>query len=305
MRAWLLILLAAGGLAGCGGDDSSDGDPPQPPVATPLPLPPAGTSRWAAVELDHDGDGLAEVIWRYEYDSAGRRTAEFEWNAQRGISIGEPVFVRRWTYDSLSRLVSASVDGGYRSGYLIEGTYGSSGLLASTRSKYKDSGDWEEIRYTWQGQRMVEYAEVGLKGTLWKYILSYDSGGRINRIEWPQADYEQYFRWRADGQLIGAGSSGGGEGMGISLEYDNAGRLVSSMQYDMGDGPVSNYFYDRRGRVERISAETSSYPVRPLDYRIRWEDGLCQPVYRLGAPPEWDWLTNQAHADGTTFGCAH
>lgn len=73
------IVPAVALLAACGGHDGSEER--IVPVDSPLPLPAAGGSRWAALERDDDGDGLADQVTRYGYDALGRR-------ALRGAGLG-------------------------------------------------------------------------------------------------------------------------------------------------------------------------------------------------------------------------
>ncbi len=309
MRGWSLALFAATVITGCGGDDG----PSAGLLASPLPVPPAGGSRWAVLESDHDGDGLAESITRYEYDAAGRRTAELSWRAERGVAIGEPVEVLRWSYDSASRLLNYSVQDGQGQRH-ISATYGADGLLASTVMAWAGTSTSIERRYVWQNLRLVEFAETDG----WPaHQLFYDAQNRVERIERQfdssgETDVDSY-SWRADGQLAQASFSlSVGNRVIYSLSYDAAGRHRRTTVTDDGfEVLVSHHFHDSRGRLERVERDNWPASFDEADflpdtiYRIRWEDGLCQPVYLLGSPPAYDLsITMQAHADGTTLGCA-
>ncbi len=302
-----LISLAL--LSGCG-DDGGD----EPP-ASGLPLPPATDSRWAALERDEDGDGLAESITRYGYDMLGRRISQTTWVADRGITVGDPVEVQTWVYDTASRVLTHRVEagGGWRSNDAVYGA--ADGLLASTTLRWHDSVSSLRTTYTWQGQRLVEARQES--STPATYRLSYDTTGRVGRVERrfgasSEADVDTY-NWRTDDQLAAAGFSlSVGNLVLYDLEYDLDGRHIRTRKTDDGfEDDMRRHFHDSAGRLVRIEADHQPASFDEADFvadvvhRIRWEDGLCQPVFLPGLPPEFDsQITAQARADGAMLGCA-
>lgn len=307
-RLTLSLLMASALLAGCG----NDGDDETP--AAGLPLPPASNSRWAALESDRDGDGLAESITRYGYDAQGRRISQTTWVANRGIAVGDPVEVQTWVYDDASRVITHRVEAG--AGWRTsDAAYDAAGLLASTTLRWHDSLDSLRTTYSWQGQRLVEATQESLTPTT--YRLSYDAAGRVERVERrfgasSEADVDAY-TWRTDGQLAAASFSlSVGNLVLYGLEYDLEGRRVRTRKTDDGFADdMRRHFHDAAGRLDRV--ETDYQPdsfdeagfVADVVYRIRWETGLCQPVFLPDLPPVFDsQITAQARADGAMLGCA-
>jgi hypothetical protein len=298
------LLMSVALLAGC------DDEPP----AAGLPLPPASNSRWAALEQDSDGDGLAESITRYGYDTLGRRISQTTWIADRGIAIGDPVEVQTWVYDSASRVLTHRVEagGGWRSN---DANYGADGLLASTTLRWHDSPNSLRTTYSWQSQRLVEATQEGL--TPATYRLSYDAAGRVEQVERrfagsSDADVDTY-NWRTDGQLAAASFSlSVGNLVLYGLEYDLNDRHVRTRKTDDGFAEdMRRHFHDTAGRLERVEADHQPVSFDEADFmpdvvhRIRWENGPCQPVFLLGLPPVFDSQTTaQARADGAMLGCA-
>ena len=306
----LWALTSSALLAGCGGDD-------EPPAAG-LPLPPASASRWATLEADNDGDGLADSITRFGYDALGRRINQTTWTGDRGIPIGEPVEVQTWVYDGASRVLVHRVeaDGVVQTNSAV---YGADGLLASTMLR-SDSGPFSQLTtYTWQDRRLVEakpeYSEP--------QRLSYDAEGRVERIETRGGDgapagevsYVETYNWRTDGQLATAAfdSSWVGNLRQYDLKYDVDGRHNRTYKTDDGiEDEMSRHFHDAEGRLERVEADNRPGSFDEADfvadvvYRIRWENGLCQPAFLLGLPPVFDRnITGEARADGAMLGCAN
>jgi hypothetical protein len=303
----LLALLAA-----CGGNDGNE--EPADPIASPLPLPAAGGSRWAALERDDDGDGLAEQITRYGYDALGRRTLQTTWRAEDGIPAGEPIEVQDWTYDSASRLLTHSVRD-TRGARQTTATYGAAGLLASTRLRWEGSTTARTTTFTWQNLRMV--------GTLTDdrqpltELAFYGTDGLVERIERRFGDDEEVdvdrYQWRPDAQLAGSSFSlSVGNLILYGMSYDADGRITRSTKTDDGiEDEMRRYAQDDRGRLQRIEVDSRPSSFADKDfagdmvYRIRWEAGLCQPTYRVELPPNFDrQVTMQTRPDGTTLGCA-
>lgn len=302
------ILMSLALLVACG-DDSGDEQP-----ASGLPLPPTSDSRWAALERDNDGDGLAESITRYGYDAQGRRVSQTTWVADRGIAVGDPVEMQTWVYDSASRILTHRVEagGGWRSN---DATYSADGLLAATTLRWHDSVSSLRTIYTWQGQRLVEARQES--STPATYRLSYEATGRVERVERrfggsSDADVDTY-NWRTDGQLAAAGFSlSVGNLVVYSLEYDLDDRHIRTRKTDDGfEDEMRRHFHDTAGRLVRIESDHQPASFDEADFvadvvhRIRWENGLCQPVFLPGLPPVFDsQITAQARADGAMLGCA-
>lgn len=306
----LLLLASSALLAACGGHDE--------PLAAGLPLPPASGSRWAVLETDTDGDGLADSITRFGYDTLGRRTNQTTWVADRGTAIGAPVEVQTWVYDGASRVLTQrrevrEAGVGRRS---IDADYGTDGLLASTTLRWYDSPVSLRTTYTWQGQRLVEARQEG-GSTPATYRLSYDEEGRVEQIEGRRDDGfvmgVDTYNWRADGQLTTAAFSlSVGYLVQYDLQYDLNGHHIRTYKTDDGfEDDMRRHFYDAAGRLERVEVDNkpSSFDeadfVADVVHRIRWEDGLCQSVVLPSLPPVFDRdITAQARADGTMLGCA-
>ena len=309
MRGWTSIVGVLALLAACGGDDGT-----QAPEG--LPLPSAGASRWSAIERDDDGDGLSESITRYAYDTLGRRVSQLTWRAERGVATGLPIEQQTWTYDSASRVLTQVVDD--RSGRRqTSASYGADGLLASTRLQWQGSAPVITTTYEWQRQRLVRAAtDGGWQGQVTRFF--YGDDGRIERVELQRGSSsddvdEHHYQWRPDGQLSSARfSESVGHLVVYQLAHDALGRPVRSETTDDGfDDEARRFFHDARGRLERI--EVDSHPdgfddadfVSDATYRIRWEDGLCQPTYLPALPPTFDrQITLQARSDGASLGCA-
>ncbi len=306
----LSLLTSSALLAGCGGDD-------EPPAAG-LPLPPASGSRWAALETDNDGDGLADSITRFGYDTLGRRINQTTWTADRGIPIGEPVEVQTWVYDGASRVLAQrrevrEAGVGWRS---IDADYGTEGLLASTTLRWYDSPLSLRTTYTWQDRRLVEARQEG-GSTPATYRLNYDAAGRVEQIERRGGSGSvmgvDTYNWRADGQLTTAAFSlSVGYLVQYDLEYDLNGHHIRTYKTDDGfEDDMRRHFHDAAGRLERVETDhrPSSFDeadfVADVVYRIRWENDLCQSVFLPSLPPVFDRdITAQARADGAMLGCA-
>ena len=90
------------------------------------------------------------------------------------------------------------------------------------------------------------------------------------------------------------------------------GRIVRGTKTDDGlEDEMRRHAHDGRGRLQRIDVDARPLSFADEDfvadvvYRIFWEDGLCQPTYRVELPPHFDHQTTlQASPDGTTLGCA-
>lgn len=296
-------------LAACGGQDGNEGS-----TDSPLPLPSAGGSRWAALERDDDGDGLAEQVIRYDYDALGRRTAQTTWRAEAGVAVGEPVEVQGWTYDSASRLLTHTVldTHGERQ---TTATYGADGLLASTRLRWEGSTTVRTTTITWQDLRMVQTLTDDTQPRSERAF--YGSDGLVERIERRFGDAQEVdvdrYQWRPDAQLSGSSFSlSVGNLIVHGLAYDTDGRISRSTKTDDGiEDEMRRYAHDDRGRLQRIEVDSQPSSFADEDfaadrvYRIRWEAGRCQPTYRVELPPNFDHqVTMQARPDGTTLGCA-
>ena len=299
-------------LAACGGHDGSEA--PMVPVDSPLPLPAAGGSRWAALERDDDGDGLAEQITRYEYDALGRRILQTTWRAEDGIPAAEPVEVQGWTYDSASRLLTHTVRD-TRGERQATATYAADGLLASTQLRWAGSTAVRTTTITWQGLRMVGTLTDDMQPLTERAF--YGSDGLVERVERRFGDDEgidvDRYQWRPDAQLSASSASlSVGNLILHALSYDADGRITRSTKTDDGiPDEVRQFAHDDRGRLQRIEVDSRPSSFAPEDfaadmvYRIRWESGVCQPTYRAELPPHFDrQVTMQAKPDGTTLGCA-
>lgn len=304
----LAALLALTALAGCGGGGDAEA------LAPGLPLPPAGGSRWAALERDDDGDGLAESVTRYGYDVLGRRISQSTWVAERGVVVGDPVEVQTWVYDPASRVLRHRVEaaGGWRNN---DADYGVDGLLASTTLRWHDSPGTLRTTYTWRGMRLVQARQESF--TPRTYRLSYDAAGLIARVESrfdrsSGADVETY-SWRTHDQLATASFNlSVGNLVLYRLEYDSTGRHIRTRKTDDGfEDEARRHHQDATGRLVRVEADLqpSSFDeadfVADVVYRIRWESGRCQPVFLPALPPVFDrQSTSLARADGAMLGCA-
>lgn len=307
MRAGASILGMLALLAGCGGDDAQ--------TAEGLPLPPAGASRWSAIERDDDGDGLAESITRYAYDALGRRVSQLTWRAERGVATGQPIEQHAWSYDSASRVLTQVVEDS-RSRRTVSASYGADGLLASTRLQWQGSASVATTTYEWQRLRLVRAATDGASGPVTQRFF-YGADGRIERVESrfggrDEVDTDSY-QWRLDGQLSSASFSLAVGNLIIHrLTHDALGRPVRSETTDDGfEDEARRFFHDARGRLERIEVDSQPSGFGDADfasdatYRIRWEDGLCQPTYLPALPPTFDrQITLQGRSDGASLGCA-
>jgi hypothetical protein len=326
MRAGWLVLCAATLVSACGGDDAdSSGGEPTPQPISPLPLPPAGTSRWSTLERDIDGDGLAEFITRYEYDAVGRRTAILHWKATRGVAVGEPVEATHWTYDSASRILSESFRRKDAQSPEFQSetraTYGDDGLLASTSTTVQGSMSTAIVnRFAWRDLRLVDIVRgIGASSGILLSHLSYDDKGRISRIHTESQDsslgysHTIDFVWHADGRLRQMSSrtfDDGSQGSSsYNLEYDASGLLHRTLVDDEWENLLREewrYFHDARGRVLHVETGAADGPYSvDTTYHLRWEDGPCQPVYTVSSAPQiYEPISGQANAHGTTLGCA-
>lgn len=304
VAGWALFALA-----GCGGGADPGPLPPEPPTARPLPLPASSASRWARLERDDDGDGLAEAVTTYRYDDLGRLIELAHQAAAAGVPQAPVLLLRRWTYDDLSRIVTDTTSG--TTERRVDAAYGADGLLASTRSTFASAPE-VLTQYTWQDQRMVRVSEGALE-----HLLSHDDVGRVTRIETRRDPGDepdvQRFVWRSDGRLDSA-SYGLAVGNLVitSLLRDEAGRLQGSTIVDDGfEVAMSRHSHDGSGRLVQVDWDDWPASLDEADfvadrhYRIVWEDGLCQPVHLLGMPPSFDRdVTGLARADGATLQCA-
>lgn len=297
------LVLACTLAAGCGGHaDVAD---------SPLPLPAAGRSRWAALEAVDLATGQVLSITRYTYDASGLRSGESTWVTAGGVPTGRPDRVQTWTYDEAHRMrVHTDVDA--TSERRVDATYGSDGLLASV-TRTVGTGPEVTTLVRWSGLRMVGTETPG--STIPSEQAFYGADGRIARIERRARGVEvpdvDTYAWRPDGQIASARFVDIGHGVELRYDYDAAGRMVGSTATD--DGVVDaarRYAYDDRGRVRLVELDTERWYgdeapfVARFAYRIRWQDGPCQPTYEPAIPPSLDRdRTLLASADGTSLGC--
>jgi hypothetical protein len=307
MQRWLAAATVLGLLlGGCG---SGGGDDPAPP---PDPLPPAGTSRWAALEQDRDADGVMDGLTRYAYDDQGRRSAQRSYTVVEGVVAAEPTRELLWSFDRWSRivgLVDRFVSRGAPSTVTTTYTHGADGRLAAQRTVY----DWgtSDSRYTWRDGHIVETTSVrsnSAEVSVTRY--TYDDDGRVSSVLLDPAagEYDARYGWRPDGRPSGM-SIYSGFTASYGFVYDAGGRHVASTFNDDGI-----YFeearlgYDAQGRL--LQVEVGPPPeggdLAPASrVRYRWETGRCQPLVMPGPPPHHEWsMAGLVSADNVSFGCA-
>ncbi|MFT3954571.1 MAG: hypothetical protein QM722_09335 [Piscinibacter sp.] len=235
--AWRWRHAAIGALGaligGCGGGGDDAAEQPGPP---PDPLPPAGASRWAALEQDHGADGTVDFITLYSYDGQGRRTAARTYRAVNGVADGAPTRERSWTFDRWSRIVGSVDRAGARSTNTYSYVYGADGRLASQHSVITAADVTSDARFIWSGGHIVE-VRSGRSGSSDVAVtqLFYDADGRVERVELDPAAGEYYanYRWRPDGRPAGM-SVYSGFTASFGFIYDTDGRLVATSYNDDG-----------------------------------------------------------------------
>jgi hypothetical protein len=222
--------------------------------------------------------------------------------------------VQGWTYDGASKLSTHTVRDAHGERQTTA-TYAADGLLASTQLRWEGSTTVRTTAFTWQGLRPVGTATDDAQPLTERAF--YGADGLVERIErrsggGAEADVDRY-QWRPDAQLSGSSFSlSVGNLIVHGLSYDANGHITRSTKTDDGfEDEMRRYAHDDRGRLQRIEVDTrpSSFAdedfVADWVYRIRWEDGRCQPTYRIELPPNFDIQTTmQAKPDGTTLGCA-
>lgn len=302
--SWMLCLL----LGGCGGGEDADDEPGPPPD----PLPPAGASRWAALESDANADGTLDGFTRYTYDDQGRRMAARRYAVVDGAAATEPSFERLWSFDRWSRVVGRvdrSVSKGVPSTVTNTYTYGADGRLAAQHTVY--AWGTSDTRYTWRGDRIVGTTSVestSAQVSVMRY--TYDGNGRVSSatLDPASGEYDAHYGWRPDGRPSGM-SVYSGFTASYDFVYDADGWLVATTYNDDG-----LYFeearlgYDAQGRLLQVDVglppEGGAF-TPTTRVRYRWEAGLCQPLIMPGAPPYSEWpMAGLESATNVSFGCA-
>jgi hypothetical protein len=308
LQRWLAAATALGLLlGGCGGG----GDTSEEPGPPPDPLPPAGMSRWAAIEGDANADGTIEGITRFAYDDQGRRIAQRSYAVVDGVAAAEPSSERLWSFDRWSRIVGVEYRTSSRAVVTATYTYGADGRLAAQHAVY----DWGamDTRYTWRDGHIVETASnpsTSAQVRVTRY--TYDGDGRVSSARYSLGTYEgesdARYAWRPDGRPS-AISVYTGFTASYGFVYDAGGQLVATTYNDDGiyfeEGRLG---YDAQGRLLQVEIGP---PPEGGDFapatrvRYRWEAGLCQPLLMPGAPPHAEGaMTGLVSADNFSFGCA-
>lgn len=293
-------------LAGCGGGGGSDESAPPPD-----PLPPAGASRWAAVEVDEGADGTVDRVTRHVYDTQGRRAGQRSFVVIDGEEAAEPTSERLWTFDRWSRIVGLVERDASRSPAVTVTTtyaYGPDGRLARRLRAY----DWgsEDTRYTWRDGRIAEETTVRSNSTdVGMRQYTYDSSGRVSSTT-QQRPYEEaaQYQWRADGRPASMRVSSGFLASYVFVD-DADGRHVTTHYNDDGIYFLDAHLtYDARGRLQVLETgepQDGAEFAPSVRTRYRWEPGPCQPLVMPGGPPHIDSpMAGQVSADNVSFGCA-
>lgn len=310
--AWMLCVL----LGGCGGGgDGSPGPGPGPgpgeePGPPPDPLPPAGASRWAAIERDGDADGAVDSITLYSYDEQGRRSAARTYAVVAGVTAAEPTRERLWTFDRWSRIVGSVDRTGTGSATTQSFVYGADGRLASQHTTITPAGISTDTQFVRSDGRIVEARSVYTgSSTVAVTRLSYGDDGRVSSVDFdPSGEYYANYWWRADGRPAGMNVYSGFTAS-FGFTYDADGRLVATSYNDDGIYfEESHLSYDEQGRLALVER---GVPPEGGDFapfsrvRYRWEAGLCQPLVMPGTPPYEESATaGLISADNVSFGCA-
>lgn len=300
LLAWCLVVLL---VAACGGDG------PAPAAGPPDPLPPAGASRWAAVERDVDADGSVDLITLYDYDAAGRPAAEKQYRAVGGVPAGPPQRELRWSYDGFGRItgIVESEPGSPReTRTTLE--YGADGRLALRRDERLPTHADSETRFVWRDGRIVEAVRSGASAG--RFALGYGADGLVEQVEYTSSAGDMFvtrYRWRPDRQLASAVE----ESLIFVvylLDYDAAGRHVSTLVRDDGIDVVAMQLgRDAQGRVSEVAEDDFPDSVGFVADRVtryRWEAARCQPVLMPVVPP-YRLLTGagQVASDNLWIGC--
>lgn len=295
-------------LAGCGGDAGTPDDTPGPP---PDPLPPAGTSRWAAYELDSDADGMLDAITLYAYDEAGRRAAETTYRVLDGQPASDPVVQTRWRYDGFGRVTGITVSD-RAAGTETTSTlaYGPDGRLATRHDLVSPYAVSFETRFTWRDGRLVEAVRSGAGAG--RYQVSYGADGFVSTLRFDGTQgwsIEYRYAWRPDGQPLQAIGDDGQILVVRDFRYDADGRRVDTLVQDDGlDVLAVRLAHDAQGRLSTLSYDDfpdSSGFVPERIGRYRWEAAACQQTRVPDLPPHAAQLDAGLIApDNVTFGCA-
>lgn len=300
---WMLsALLAACGGGGGGGTSEEPGPPPDP-------LPPAGSSRWAAIEGDSYADGTIDSVTRYSYDDQGRRVAERSYAVVDGVVAAEPSGERLWSFDRWSRITGTvyrnSAGGVVTTAY----DYGADGRLAAQHTA--SDGSSTDTRFIWRDGRIVETrtSRTGSTGAV-VYLFSYDENGRVSSVDLDPSAGEHHagYGWRPDGRPSGA-SFYSGFTASYAYDYDADGRhVVTSFDDDGLYFEEARLAYDAQGRL--VQVETGQPPdagdfMPYFRTHYRWEPGPCQPLRMPGEPPHRaSLMAGLISADNVSFGCA-
>lgn len=312
-RACMAALLALVQLvAACGGGPEPAG--PESVVDPPLP---EGASRWAALEFDRDADGTVDEITLYRYDAADRRSVQLTYAALAGVPAGDPLRETHWTYDARGRMSGIRVrDAAAGRETTTSFGYGSDGTLDSRRETATPAGTVRDTQYSWRDGRLAEAVASGGSGP-GRWLVEYGSDGFVSRVLvlGNGFDNEEDYRWRPDGGLLSAvfllDVSYGGASFSYDLEYDAAGRLLTTRGQDDGlEVSQTRLSHDAQGRLTEVAQDNQpsagpggSFVARRI-WRYRWETARCQPVPVHGLPPHREQLeAGLISPANTSFGC--
>lgn len=311
LRWWrpgaLWAVVAA--LAACaGGDDAAP-----PPGQAVVELPPAGTSRIAAIERDDDLDGQPDGVRRHLFDATGRLARLVEVDIVGGVEEPTPALEVTREHDADGWLVKVTREGPALDTNASEAGYGPSRRLEQITESGPGFSTVTTLR--WEGERLAGCDSAGPPP--YSCAIFQDADGRVARIEYRQNAQlvrQDTFVWRPDGLLAGSSVDFVGRGIeAAALRYDADGRLAELRHTRDGVPRLwLRYLHDERGRpvtVERGELPAGFGDGTPFavkgSYRIVWEAQPCQPVYEIQLPPSIDLgVTGMASAAGATLVCA-
>jgi hypothetical protein len=292
-KSIVLHVLAAVTLAllgSCGGADSPSqvddtGTPPPPPVL------PAKESRWAALEVDSDADGMADQITLFEYDTANRRSTRTAYLAADGVPVGEATGQTRWDYDAQGRVaIILSRGTGWERTSIF--TYDAAGRVATQSDTLFPDGTIVQYQYRWRDGRLVERT-IGSGATpSGSHVLDYGDDGFVSSIRQSGSagSGSTTYGWRPDGQPLGQINDNVEFISAEYYSYDDAGRHIGTRFTDDGyEYVTARVRHDAQGRLTEIAygnpVDDFADLVPSSVDRYRWETAPCQPVEIPGMPP--------------------
>ena len=215
-------------------------------------------------EGHHDGDGMADNVWEYDWTDAGQLAGK------RWLLRAELWFSQETRFDDAGRPVEQRTDGD-GDGAVPPDTrtyrYQGARLVEEATDGSSDGVIDQRRRYEYGATDMVALVRVDEEddGSIDKHeVHSYDASQWLSRIEYDHPvggaieDVER-FTWDEGGRLVEQVRDNGQDGAldyRWTAAYDGEGRLLERSVDTDGDGPwavqVTRHEYDEQGRLSSV-----------------------------------------------------